>query len=167
MPRMNGLETLQQLKRACPTVRVLMLSVYADEEYVYQALRWGAAGYLLKDAGLTEFALAIRAVERGAIHLSSVFSQRVVKNYLQHLNSNAPQALEGMASPLDQLTSRQREILHLIAGGCTTKEIASRLQMHVKTAEVHRAQLMGHLNIRNTAGLVRYAIQHGLTMVER
>jgi DNA-binding NarL/FixJ family response regulator len=166
MPRMSGLETLQHLKRECPTVRVLMLSVYTDEEYVYQALRLGAAGYLLKDAGLTEVELAIRAVERGAIHLSPAFSQRVVKNYLQHANCPLPQALEKMASPLDQLTLRQREILHLIAAGYTTKEMASRLQVHVKTAEVHRAQLMVHLNIRNTAGLVRYAIQHGFVVAE-
>ncbi len=133
-----------------------MLSMHAHEEFVLQALRSGAAGYLLKDAGTAELELAIRAIARGEIYLSPAVSRHVVGEYVRRVGS-APIGL-------DQLTPRQREILRLIAQGHTTKEIAQQLAISVKTVETHRAQLMERLDIYDVARLVRYAIRLGLVL---
>lgn len=154
MPGLNGLETAARLSRSAPQVRVLMLSMYQNEEYVRQALRNGAAGYMLKDAAPVELALAIRAVLRGETYLSPSVSKGVVSDYLQRLRSDA--------SPGPALTPRQTEVLQLIAEGHSSKEIARRLDLSVKTVETHRSQLMKQLDIHEVAGLVRYAMRIGL-----
>lgn len=154
MPGLNGLEATKRLAKEFPQISVLILSMHKSEEYVWQALRAGASGYLLKDADLTELALAIKAVASGETYLSPPISKHVIQDYLRRVG--------GGESLLERLTPRQREILQLIAEGMTTKEIAQTLKISVKTVETHRAQLMERLNIHDVAGLVRYALKMGL-----
>lgn len=154
LPGLNGLEATERVVRRFPKVRVIILSVYSDEEHVLQALRSGASGYLLKDAAPTELELALRAVGQGDTYLSPSISRQVIDGYLKRSGS--------AKSPLDQLTPRQREILQLIAEGKNTKEIAFQLNVSVKTVETHRAQLMERLKIHDIPGLVRFAMRTGL-----
>jgi DNA-binding NarL/FixJ family response regulator len=156
MAGMSGLEVMAQVAQSFPDIRVIMLSMHAHEEFVLQALRSGAAGYLLKDAGTAELELAIRAIARGETYLSPAVSRHVVGEYMRRVGSTP--------IGLDQLTPRQREILRLIAQGHTTKEIAQQLAISVKTVETHRAQLMERLDIYDVARLVRYAIRLGLVL---
>jgi DNA-binding NarL/FixJ family response regulator len=159
MPSLNGLEAAGRLAKECPTARVVILSMSATEEYVAQALRAGAAGYLLKDAEPAELELAVRAAARGETYLTPAVSKKVVADYVQRLNVPA-------AGPLDLLTPRQREVLQLIAEGRTTKEIARVLNLSVKTVETHRTQLMDRLDLHDVAGLVRFAVRVGLVEPE-
>jgi DNA-binding NarL/FixJ family response regulator len=154
MPGLNGLETASRLTRSAPAIRVMMLSMHQSEEYVRQALRCGAAGYLLKDAAPMELEIAVAAVMRGETYLSPVVSKGVVSDYVKRLREDD--------TPGVQLTPRQREVLQLIAEGHSTKEIARRLDLSVKTVETHRSQLMKQLDIHEIAGLVRYAMRAGL-----
>lgn len=158
MPELNGLEATARIAHDFPRVRVLIVSMHANEEYVYQALRAGAAGYLLKDSGTEELELAIRAIARGETYLSPAVSKYVVTDYVRRLGEES--------SPLDQITPRQREILQLIAEGKSTKEIAELLYISTKTVETHRTQLMDRLDIHDIAGLVRYAIRVGLVLLD-
>jgi DNA-binding NarL/FixJ family response regulator len=128
--------------------------MYGNEEYVLQALRSGASGYLLKDAAIPELELALRAVVRGETYLSPPVSKHVVSHYLQRVG--------GDAGPLDMLTPRQREVLQLIAEGYSTQQIAQALTVSVKTVETHRMHLMDRLGIHDIAGLVRFAVQVGM-----
>lgn len=159
MPVMNGLEATVRVVKEFPGSRVVMLSVHTDEEYVLQALRAGAAGYLLKDAGRAELEIAVAAVARGETYLSPAVSRHVVGDYVRRTGS-------GLEGRLETLTPRQREILQLIAEGKSTKEIASILDVSVKTVETHRAQLMERLDIHDVAGLVRYAIRTGVVTAD-
>lgn len=159
MPVMNGLEATVRMVKEFPGTRVVMLSVHTDEEYVLQALRAGAVGYLLKDAGRAELEIAVAAVARGETYLSPAVSRHVVGDYVRRTGS-------GMEGRLETLTPRQREILQLIAEGKSTKEIASILDVSVKTVETHRAQLMERLDIHDVAGLVRYAIRTGVVTAD-
>jgi DNA-binding NarL/FixJ family response regulator len=158
MPEMNGLETAARISKEYPKVRVIMLSMHAGEEYVMQALRAGASGYLLKDAATSELELAVRAVARGETYLTPTISKRVIDDYLMRTT--------GTHGPIDQLTKRQREILQLIAKGYTSKEMAQMLNLSPKTIETHRTQLMKQLDIHDVAGLVRYAIRVGLVTLD-
>jgi len=153
MPSLGGLETVPRIQKEFPETKVIILSMHANEEYVVQALRAGASGYLIKDAAIAELELAIRAVSRGDTYLSSRVSTHVIKNYLDRLSN---------AEPLNELTPRQREIVQLIAEGNSTKEIAFLLKVSIKTVEAHRKQLMDKLNIHNVPDLVRYAMRAGL-----
>lgn len=158
MPSLNGLEATALITRDYPTVRVVILSMYTTEEYVIQALRAGASGYLLKDAATTELRLAVQAAVRDEMYLSPSISKRVLQDYIQLVGSGG-----GM---LDALTARQREVLQLIAEGRTMREIAQILRISVKTAESHRSQLMERLDIHDVPGLVRFAIRVGLVTLE-
>jgi DNA-binding NarL/FixJ family response regulator len=153
MKGITGLEAAARMRDRNPGVRVVILSMHSGEEYVLQALRAGAAGYLLKDAATGELELALRSVMRGESWLSPAVSRQVVEGYVQRAGSE--QATE-------VLTARQREVLRLVAGGKSTKEIAFLLNLSVKTVETHRAQIMERLGIRDVAGLVRYALRTGL-----
>lgn len=155
MPGLNGLEATNRVTRDFPFVAVIILSMHLDEEYVWQALRAGAAGYLVKDAGPTELEVAIRAVARGETYLSPSISKHVIADYLRRIGDEPD-------PPREQLTPRQREVLQLIAEGRTTREIAQILSVSFKTAEAHRTRLMKRLDIHDLAGLVRYAIRSGL-----
>jgi DNA-binding NarL/FixJ family response regulator len=159
MPGLNGIEVASRLAAEQRDVRVVILSMHASEEYVLQALRAGAAGYLLKDAGVVELELALRAVSRGETYLSPAVSKQVVEDYRRRVGAGD--------DPLAAITPRQREVLQLVAEGHTTKEIAVRLELSVKTVESHRSQLMERLDIHDLAGLVRYAVRVGLVSSER
>jgi len=159
MPGLNGLEVAARLAEDSPQIHVIILSMHANEKYVVRALRAGAAGYLLKDSGTAELELAIRAVAKGQIYLSPGVSKNVILDYLRRVGNET--------GPLELLTPRQREILQLIAEDHTTKEIARLLNLSQKTVENHRAQLMERLDIHQVAGLVRFAIETGLTRLDR
>lgn len=154
MPNLNGLEATACLLKAWPATRVLILSMHQNEEYVRQALRHGAIGYLLKDAAPIELDLAIKAICRGETWLSPAVTRGVLVDYVQRLRGDDP--------PEGQLTPRQREILQLVAKGLKNKEIARHLGLSVKTVDTHRSQLMKQLDIHDVTGLVRYALRAGL-----
>jgi DNA-binding NarL/FixJ family response regulator len=159
MKELGGLEALPRITKTFPSVKVVILSAHANEEYVIRALRSGAAGYMLKDAASAELQLAIDSVTQDKIYLSPSISRTVIDSYLERVG--------GPFSPLEQLTPRQREILQLIAEGKNTKEIAHTLGISVKTVEAHRLQLMARLSIHDLPGLVRYAVRSGLVSAER
>jgi DNA-binding NarL/FixJ family response regulator len=158
MPGLNGLEATGRLSKSWPDMRVLILSMHQNAEYVRQALRQGAVAYLLKDSAPLELELALKAVLRGETYLSPAVSKGVVSDYVHRLRSEEP--ADGL------LTPRQREVLQLIAEGQSTKEIARRLDLAVKTVDTHRSQLMKQLDIHEVAGLVRYAMRVGLVSSE-
>ncbi|HEV8711882.1 MAG TPA: response regulator transcription factor [Candidatus Binatia bacterium] len=167
MAGLNGLEATARVTKEFPTVRVIILSMHSTEEYVAQALRAGAAGYLLKDAAAAELELAVTSVARGETYLSPAVSKHVIADYLRRAGGVETSAAEGTSSPSALLTPRQREILQLIAEGHSTKEIAAILHLSVKTIETHRMQLMARLDVHDVAGLVRYAIRIGLVMPDK
>jgi len=152
MKGMNGLEATARLRQLAPDCQVIILSMHATGDYLEQALRAGARGYMLKDAATLELRLALEAVARGETYLGPAVSALIVQGYLQQEKSGSGKVL----------TPRQQEILGMIAAGHNTKEIAYRLKLSIKTVETHRAQLMERLGIRDIAGLVRYAIRTGL-----
>ncbi|MDX6576180.1 MAG: hypothetical protein QOE96_2133 [Blastocatellia bacterium] len=151
MPELNGIEATKHLTKTFPKVRVLILSIYTDEEHVYQALRAGAAGYLMKGAATEELELAIRTVAEGETYLSPPVSKLVIMEYIRRTNVGF--------SSLERLSSRQTQVLKLIAEGKTTKQIALELDISVKTVEAHRSALMKRIGVRDVAGLVRYAVK--------
>jgi DNA-binding NarL/FixJ family response regulator len=151
MPELNGIEATRHLTKTLPKVRVLILSIYTDEEHVYQALRAGAAGYLMKGAATEELELAIRTVAGGETYLSPPVSKLVIMEYIRRTNVGF--------SSLERLSSRQTQVLKLIAEGKTTKQIALQLDISVKTVEAHRSALMKRIGVRDVAGLVRYAVK--------
>jgi DNA-binding NarL/FixJ family response regulator len=157
MPGLNGLEATRRARRHHPEARILIVSMHGDTEYVRQALLAGAAGYLLKSADRVELQMALRAVARGEVWLSSVISRAVVAALVE----GRAKGQRGLV-PIEKLTPRQREVLQLIAEGHSTRRIAQRLRLSMKTVESHRAQLMDRLDIHHVAGLVRYAIRAGL-----
>jgi DNA-binding NarL/FixJ family response regulator len=151
MPGLNGLEATARIVKAHPRTAVIVLSMHAGEEYALQALRAGAAGYVLKDADVAELELAITSVARGETYLSPAMSKHLIADYRRRAAAEP--------DPLARLTPRHREVLQLIAEGHTTKGIAAKLKLSVKTVETHRSQLMERLGIRDVAGLVRFAIR--------
>ena len=156
MPGLNGLEVTRHLTKTFPQVRVVILTMYADDEHVYLALRAGAAGYLLKAAAREELELAIRAVARGDTYLSPPISKPLIMEHRHGTQVGPPRGL----------SSRQTQVLQLIARGKTTKQIALELNISVKTVESHRMQLMDRLEIHDIPGLVRFAIKVGLVELE-
>jgi DNA-binding NarL/FixJ family response regulator len=154
MPELNGLEAAARAASKFPGTRVVILSVNNDQEYVLQSLQAGAAGYLLKDVSPQELELAVRAAARGEVHLCSAISRHVIDHCLARVS--------GAARSRQLLTPRQREVLQLIAEGSTTKAIAKKLDISVKTAESYRGELMDALDIHDVAGLTRYAIRTGI-----
>lgn len=158
MPELNGLDATERIKKRFSDVQVLLLSMYADDEYIAEAIRVGASGYVLKDAGDQELEMGLRAVAGGESYLSPPVARKVMSG----ISTASDEGPEGPNS----LTPRQREVLQLIAEGHSTKSIARRLDLSVKTVENHRASLMERLGIHNVAGLVRHAIRMGLIRVD-
>jgi DNA-binding NarL/FixJ family response regulator len=152
MPHLNGLEVARRLREDVPQTKIVLLTMHTEDPYVLEALQAGAAGYVLKTQAAVDIVQAIRDVLQGATYLSPRIAGAVVRAYLTRSEL-----------PPDPLTSREREILQRIAEGETTKEIAWRLRLSVKTVESHRINLMRKLDIHETATLVRYAIRRGLT----
>jgi len=161
MPGLNGLEATRQIKKRFPEVKVLILTVHSDEEYIRQILRAGASGYLLKEAAPHELISAIEAIQRGESYLSPSVSKKVVREYVQHATGSAEE------DSCERLTDREREVLQLIAEGNSTRDIAELLHLSVKTAETHRARLMRKLDIHSTAELTQYAIRKGVISLDK
>lgn len=154
MPELNGLDATLQIMKQWPATRVIVLTMYEDEEYVSLALGNGALGYLLKDAAPAELENAINAVFEGRVFLSPRVSQFVIGAFVQQLRSDkVPSAV---------LSARQKEVLQLVTQGHSTKDIARQLNLSTKTIETHRSRLMQQLDIHEITGLVRYAIREGL-----
>ena len=158
MPRLNGLQVAARVHKEFPNTKVIILSMHANEEYVIEALRHKASGYLVKNAAVDELTRAIRVVMQGETYFSPQISKRAIEKYL------ADSA--GGHGPLERLTARQREVLQLIAEGHNTKEIAYLMKVSVKTVEAHRMQLMHRLGIFDIPGLVRRAMRAGLVPLE-
>ncbi len=158
MPRLNGVEAIRQIRRDLPDTEVVVLSVHDSEPYVVQALRAGAAGYVLKRNAATELAAAIRAAHDGQAYLHPSIARRVIDDYLSRIHSSEDAATE----PHERLTPREREVLQLAAEGHTTRAIAGLLCLSTKTVEHHRASLMTKLGLRGQTELVKYAIRAGL-----
>jgi two-component system response regulator NreC len=158
MPRLNGVEAIRQIRRDLPETEVVVLSVHDSEPYVVQALRAGAAGYVLKRNAATELAAAIRAAHDGQAYLHPSIARRVIDDYLSRIHASEDAASE----PHERLTPREREVLQLAAEGHTTRAIAGLLCLSTKTVEHHRASLMTKLGLRGQTELVKYAIRAGL-----
>jgi DNA-binding NarL/FixJ family response regulator len=162
MPGLNGLDVVERAKRSAPECRCIILSMHAGEEYVLQALKVGAMGYLLKDGAVAELELAIHAVRRGDIYLTPSVSRHVIDAYRERTNPGAQESGESPVAAVQTLTSRQREILQLLAEGNSSRAIAERLFLSPRTVETHRANIMARLDVHDTAGLIRHAIKAGL-----
>lgn len=158
MPGLNGLEATVRLTKEFPDVKVIILSMYANEEYVREAISAGAAGYLAKRSAAAELEHAISAVARGERYFSPLVSEHITRDPAGHPTADR--------AWIERLTPRQREILQLIAERHTTKDIAAILNISVKTVETHRAQLMQRLDIHDVPGLVRFAIRAGLASLD-
>jgi two-component system, NarL family, response regulator NreC len=159
MPGLNGLEVLRQTSQRAPATRVVVLSMHANEAYVLEALRNGAAAYVLKDSSVDDLVRAVREVGAGRRYLSSDLSARAIDAYVE-------KAQDHPADPYDTLTTREREVLQLAAEGHSSNEIAARLSISPRTAETHRTHLMRKIGTRTQTDLVRYAIRRGIITVE-
>lgn len=159
MPGLGGLDVIDQVRQRAPRTRSIVLSMHADEAYVLAALRNGAAAYVLKNAGVKDLLRAIRAVLAGQIYLSPQLSERALQAYVDR-------ARTATGDSYDALTPREREVLHLVAEGNTSAEIAERLSISPRTAEIHRTNLMRKLDLHSQTELVRYAIKRGLISLD-
>ncbi|MDF1593304.1 MAG: response regulator transcription factor [Desulfobacterales bacterium] len=160
MPGLNGLEATRQLKKKFPKLRILILTMHDNDEYIFETLRAGASGYLVKRSAPNELISAIKAVCRGESFLSPSISKRVIETYVRGASREDGDEAYG------KLTDREREVLQLIAEGKLNREIAELLHISVKTVESHRAHIVEKLNIRNTAELTQYAIRKGIIRIE-
>jgi len=157
MPGLNGLEATRQIKKRFPDIKIIILTMHANEEYILQSLKAGASGYLVKKAVPVELISAINAVHKGNSFLSPSISRTVIDEYVRR-SKEISEGEEGF----EQLTVREREVLQLIAEGRKTREIAELLYISIKTVETHRAHIMNKLDIHSTAELTRYAIRKGI-----
>lgn len=157
MPLLNGIEALRQLKKTNPEVRVVFLTVHADVNYVTEAFRAGASGYVLKQSAAEELRSAIREVHDGRTYVTPLIAKDVLEDLLR-----ADEAAESLSVVL---TPREREVLQLLAEGRSVKEIAALLRISPRTAEFHKYNVMGKLGLRTTAELTQYAIKHGIVSV--
>jgi two-component system, NarL family, response regulator NreC len=158
MPDLNGIEATRQISGGRVGGKVLALSMHSDSRFVTRMLQAGAQGYLLKDCAFEELALAIDTIVSDGVYLSPGVTGVVVRDYVQHL-------AEGDAG-IAALSPREREVLQLVAEGLTTKDIAGKLHISVKTVETHRKQIMDKLEIRSVAELTKYAVREGLTSLD-
>jgi len=156
MPKMDGLDAIAEIKNNCPGTKILVLTVHKAEEYVFEALKSGADGYLLKDATHTELKMALENVLAGRPYLSPGISETLVSGYLQG-KKPVP-----ATSAFDRLTKRERQILKLVAEGHKNKDIAEYLCISIKTAEKHRANMMKKLNLHNASAITAFAMEKGL-----
>ncbi len=151
MPELNGIEATRRLATSLPHTRVVALSMHKDSVYVREILRAGARGYLLKDSGAADLVSAVRAVASGEGYISPAVSSSVLDDYRRHVTN-----------PVDLLTSREREVLQMLAEGKTNKEIAGILNLSVYTVDAHRGRIMEKLNLHSINELVRFAVRNGL-----
>lgn len=152
MPDLNGIEAARLLREKCPRTRIVMLSMHASSEHVHRALEAGAAGYVLKESAAAEVMAAVRTVLAGRVYLSPALG----------IGAGA-RARDGAKSPLESLSSRERQVLQLVVEGRTSAEIARTVHLSAKTVETYRSRLMKKLGVADTPALVKFAIRHGLT----
>jgi DNA-binding NarL/FixJ family response regulator len=155
LPGLHGLEVIRQIRRRAPAARTLVLSMHAHEQYVLGALRNGADGYLLKGSNSEELIAAIRKIAGGGRYVSADVSNHLVSAFLDH----GPAPVAGL---YETLTDREREVLNLMAEGCTNLELAERLYISVRTVETHRANVMHKIGLRSQTDVVRYALRRGI-----
>jgi two-component system response regulator NreC len=159
MRNLNGLDATRSIKKLFPQMKVLVLTMYDNEEVIFQILKAGASGYLLKDSAMTDLVSAIRAVDQGNSYLSPSVSRKVIEEYIRRAE------LGEKACMGELLSSREREILQLIAEGNSIPQIASHLCISKRTVEAHKTHIMEKLNVHDKVELVKYAIRMGLTRV--
>ena len=160
MSGMNGLEAIKQIKRRYPKVKVLVLSMHKNEEYIYQAFKSGAIGYIVKDSAAQDVVNAIKIVSRGESYLSPCISKIVIDDYIRFLRQSDYNTL------YESLTEREREIFQLLAEGKRNQEIAKTLHISIKTVETHRSHILKKLHLSNLAEIVKYAIEIGVIVTE-
>jgi two-component system response regulator NreC len=153
MPKMRGIEAIKEIKRVAPDCKILVLSMFGNEEYIRQSLKNGASGYMLKDAASSELKSAITYIQRGDVYLSPSISRTIVDNWLDGV---VRRPFEGIKSPL---SSRELEVLKLLAEGWSNKEVAEFLHISIKTVETHRHRIMDKLKLKNITDLVKYALR--------
>jgi DNA-binding NarL/FixJ family response regulator len=156
MPELNGIEAARQILGQQPEVRIIMLSMHATRQHIFESLKAGVRGYVLKDAAFADLLVAIRAVMAGRTHVSPQLSDVVMQDYIRRAKGTEP------VDELEKLSGREREILQLIAEGKSSAEIADALHISVRTVDTHRHNLMEKLRIHSIAGLTRFAIRTGL-----
>lgn len=159
MPQMNGLDFMEEVRRASPAAHIIILTMHNNPEYITQTIKLGARGYLLKDSPPAELIRAIKAVQDGDVYFTPAVSRVVVESAVK----GGFETPDGQRNPL---TPREREVLALIAEGLSNKETAARLDLGVRTIETHRERIMRKLGIHTVAGLTRFAITHGLVTLE-
>jgi two-component system response regulator NreC len=159
MPGLNGLDVLKQIKKRSPNTQIVILSMYANEAYVLEALSNGASAYVLKDSSSADLVMAVREAAAGRRYLSPPLSARAIEVYQE-------KAKAATLDKYDTLTAREREVLHLAAEGHTNIEIATRLGISSRTAETHRSNLMHKLELHTQADLIRFALRRGLIPME-
>ncbi len=160
MPGINGLEVTRHVSQRLPMTHIIILSMHANESYVLEALRNGAAAYILKDSSAKDIVYAVREVVAGRRYLSPPLSERAIETYVQQSKE------EAMLDPYEKLTSREREVLYLAAQGYHATDIAEQLCISPRTAEVHRANLMRKLELHTRTELIRYALCRGIIPME-
>jgi DNA-binding NarL/FixJ family response regulator len=160
MPELNGIEATQQMLSRYPHLKVIVLSIHETKPYVFRALKAGAKGYLIKETAGLEVVDAVRAVYRGERYLSQRIADLLMDASFLHLGTPLD------VSPLEALSPREREILQLVAEGNTSQEIAKQLSISPKTVDTYRSRLMQKIKVEDTAGLVKFAIQHGVISLE-
>lgn len=157
MRELNGIETTRQIRTTHPNTNVIMLSMYGDPQYVFESLRVGALGYVLKDAAFADLLTAIRTVTAGRRYLSPPLGDLVMEDYVRRANG-----LQS-ATDLDKISAREREVLQLVAEGHSSGQVAAILHISIRTVDTHRFNVMQKLDIHSIAGLTKFAINHGLT----
>ncbi len=160
MPELNGIEATRQLIADLPEAKVIILSMHATSEHIYQALQAGASGYLLKEAVGQEVVEAVHEVVNGQRYLSRKITETLVDDYLVQRDLGLTR------SPLDRLSSREREVLQLVSEGLSSAKIAEQLALSPKTVDTYRSRIMQKIGVRDVTELVKFAIRHGLTSLD-
>lgn len=160
MPELNGIDAAAQIHEQCPSTQIVVLSMHGTAEHIHRALQAGARGYLLKESAGKEVVTAIRAVQSGRRYLSERIVGTVVDDYMGQ-STTMPEK-----SPVERLSSREREVLQLVAEGKSSAEIGALINLSPKTVDTYRSRIMGKLDVHDVASLVRFAIAHGLTPSE-
>ena len=157
MPKLNGIEAARQIKGEFPAIHIIMLSMHGSRQYIFEALKAGVSGYILKEAAFSDLLSAIKTVMSGKTYLSPNLSEVVMDDYIRRAQGDEP------TSELDRLSAREREVLQLIAEGKSSAEIAKTLHISNRTVDTHRHNLMEKLQIHSIAGLTRFAIRSGIS----
>jgi DNA-binding NarL/FixJ family response regulator len=160
MPVLNGIEATQQAIEASPSSRVIILSMYSTSEHIFRSFKAGAQGYLLKESAGADVVNAVRAVREGKRYLSEKIADAILDDFIHQ------RSLAGSESPISRLSKRERHILQLVVEGKSSSEIGSQLFLSPKTVETYRSRIMHKLSINDVPGLVKFALQHGLTALE-